>query len=257
MLGGVLTVTALTGCTVGDAADGAVTEATEAPNILMIIFDDLGYTDLRPYGGEADTPALDALAAEGTLFTDFHAYPVCAPTRAALMTGQDPHTKTADFEGGTRVPLIIKPPVGDDGPASVDAFAHISDLCPTFADYARATIENPGQRGTSIRGLIDGSVEVTQHEVFGMEWWGHRAYREGDWKLVFAPVPSGDTGTYALYDPGETADVSADNPDVVERLAAGWDRYAQENNVVAAPFDVVNAPAEMMSARIYGMDWAE
>lgn len=180
---------------------------------------------------------------------------------AQVSSGPFFHTKTAVFEGGTRVPLIIKPPVGNKGPEFVDAFAHISDLYPTFADYAEAATAKPGQLGTSIRGLIEGSLEVTQHDGFGIEWWGHRAYREGNWKLVFAPVPSSGTGTYALYDlgtdPGETSDVSASNTDVVERLAGAWDRYALENNVVAAPFDAVNAPAEMMSARTYGMDWAE
>src|SRR5690606_5957786 len=61
----------------------SATESGDKPNILMILLDDLGYTDLGPYGGDAATPNIDALAGEGLQFSNFHAYPVCAPTRAA------------------------------------------------------------------------------------------------------------------------------------------------------------------------------
>jgi len=61
------------------------------PNILLIVADDLGYSDLGAFGGEIDTPHLDALALSGVRFTDFHSAPACSPTRAMLMTGTDPH----------------------------------------------------------------------------------------------------------------------------------------------------------------------
>ncbi|TWT75339.1 sulfatase-like hydrolase/transferase [Allorhodopirellula solitaria] len=57
------------------------------PNILLIVADDLGYSDLGCYGGEIDTPRLDALAADGIRFTNFHVNPMCAFTRTSLMTG--------------------------------------------------------------------------------------------------------------------------------------------------------------------------
>lgn len=57
------------------------------PNVLLIVVDDLGYTDVGSFGGEIPTPNLDALAMEGLRFTNFHAAPNCAPTRAMLMSG--------------------------------------------------------------------------------------------------------------------------------------------------------------------------
>ncbi|HET7000956.1 MAG TPA: sulfatase-like hydrolase/transferase, partial [Puia sp.] len=61
------------------------------PNILMIVADDLGYADLGCYGGEIKTPNIDALAANGILFTHFHTSPLCAPTRSMLLSGNDNH----------------------------------------------------------------------------------------------------------------------------------------------------------------------
>ena len=53
------------------------------PNVLFIVADDLGFTDLGVTGGEIATPHLDMLASEGRLLTDFHVAPTCAVTRAA------------------------------------------------------------------------------------------------------------------------------------------------------------------------------
>ena len=62
------------------------------PNVLMIMIDDLGWTDLHIQGNDRlETPVIDQLAAEGMRFTDnYAASPVCSPTRAAVITGQSP-----------------------------------------------------------------------------------------------------------------------------------------------------------------------
>jgi len=62
-----------------------------SPNILLIVADDLGYADLGVYGSDIDTPNIDALAASGILFTQFHTAPMCAPTRAMLLSGSNNH----------------------------------------------------------------------------------------------------------------------------------------------------------------------
>ncbi|MCB1079330.1 MAG: sulfatase-like hydrolase/transferase, partial [Verrucomicrobiae bacterium] len=61
------------------------------PNILLIMSDDMGISDLGCYGSEIDTPTLNSLAADGLRFTQFYNTSRCCPTRASLMTGLYPH----------------------------------------------------------------------------------------------------------------------------------------------------------------------
>ena len=67
-------------------------EAPEgAPNVVIVMVDDLGYSDLACFGSELRTPHVDRLAAEGLRYTNFHVTPMCSPTRASLLTGLNPH----------------------------------------------------------------------------------------------------------------------------------------------------------------------
>jgi len=68
-----------------------VADRPERPNLVVILFDDLGFSDLGCYGGEMDTPALDRLAADGLRMTRFYNTGRCAPSRAALLTGRYAH----------------------------------------------------------------------------------------------------------------------------------------------------------------------
>jgi len=63
----------------------------DKPNIILIMVDDMGYSDIGCYGGEISTPNLDGLAAGGLRFTQFYNTARCCPTRASLMTGLYPH----------------------------------------------------------------------------------------------------------------------------------------------------------------------
>jgi len=65
--------------------------AGDRPNILLIVADDLGYTDIGAFGGEIETPNLDALARAGVRLTQFYSAPTCSPTRSMLMSGTDNH----------------------------------------------------------------------------------------------------------------------------------------------------------------------
>ncbi|MBL3700995.1 arylsulfatase [Leucobacter luti] len=62
-----------------------------APNIVVVLVDDLGFSDLGPFGSEIHTPHVDATAADGWTFTNYRTAPVCSPARAALLTGMNPH----------------------------------------------------------------------------------------------------------------------------------------------------------------------
>ena len=62
-----------------------------APDVVVVLLDDTGFAQLGCYGSDIDTPNIDALAAAGLQFTDFHVTPLCSPTRAALLTGRAPH----------------------------------------------------------------------------------------------------------------------------------------------------------------------
>ncbi len=72
-------------------ATPAPARADRPPNILLILADDLGFGDLGCYGGEIQTPNLDALAAGGLRFSQFYNSARCSPSRAALLTGLHPH----------------------------------------------------------------------------------------------------------------------------------------------------------------------
>ncbi len=86
-------VVALHGCA-GRAAKTAqltIRRTTKRPNIILIVADDLGYSDLGCYGAETATPNIDRLAAEGMRFTHFYNCARCCPSRASLLTGLYPH----------------------------------------------------------------------------------------------------------------------------------------------------------------------
>ncbi len=76
----------------------------ERPNIVLVLADDLGFTDLGSYGSEINTPTLDGLAREGVRFTNYHTAANCAPARAMLLTGVDNH-----LAGVPNIPEMLSP----------------------------------------------------------------------------------------------------------------------------------------------------
>ena len=69
----------------------AAAAAETRPNILLIVADDAGYTDIGSFGGEINTPNIDALASSGVRFTQFGVSATCSPTRSMLLSGVDNH----------------------------------------------------------------------------------------------------------------------------------------------------------------------
>ena len=78
--------------------------AQQSPNIVLILADDLGFSDLASYGSEIQTPSITALAQQGISFTNYHTGANCAPSRAMLLTGVDSHRT-----GVPNIPEMIPP----------------------------------------------------------------------------------------------------------------------------------------------------
>lgn len=93
------------------------------PNILLIMNDDMGYSDIGCYGGEIDTPNLDQLASKGIRFTHFYNTARCCPTRASLLTGLHPHQ--------TGIGVLVN----DDGPEGYPG--NLNDRCVTIAEVLK------------------------------------------------------------------------------------------------------------------------
>lgn len=96
------------------------------PNIVLIVIDDAGFTDLGAYGSEINTPNIDSLASAGVIFSNFHAGPTCAPSRAMLMTGVPSH------RAGVATLDHLRPPEQEYHPAYQGEIA--SDV-PTLAEH--------------------------------------------------------------------------------------------------------------------------
>ena len=79
------------GCAEQDGPKVDVDTSDDRPNILLILADDLGYSDIGPFGGEISTPNLDALAADGLKMGNLYAASACSPTRTMLLSGTTSH----------------------------------------------------------------------------------------------------------------------------------------------------------------------
>ena len=97
------------------------------PNIILIMADDMGYSDIGCFGGEAQTPNIDRLAGEGLRFTQFYNASRCCPTRASLLTGLYPH------EAG--MGDMVNPPKRYDINAAYQGF--LNDSCVTLAEVMK------------------------------------------------------------------------------------------------------------------------
>ena len=109
------------GSTTGDSS------RDERLNLLLIVADDLGYTDLGAFGGEIPTPNLDALATAGIRLTNFHTNALCQETRAMLMSGMN------------SVAAIQRNPPRDDGERANELRADVATLPELLRDAGYAT----------------------------------------------------------------------------------------------------------------------
>jgi arylsulfatase len=150
-------------------------------------------------------------------------------------------------EGGIRAPLLVKLPgeMANSGTKN-HSFLHIRDIMPTILDVADVSHreEMNGRQvipmqGRSVLDVFNGKA-ATPYEgasQVGYELFGMKAYFNGDWKVLWMPEPIGK-GDWELFnikdDPAELRDLSAENPQKLEELVGQWERYKEENGVLAS-----------------------
>ena len=139
-------------------------------------------------------------------------------------------------EGGLRVPLVVAGP-GVNVTGIQDAPMHVADLMPTLLDAAGVAYDAEALYGKSTLPLLSGASTETRSadESFGFEVSGNAALYRGNWKLVRTALPRGDF-TWRLFDlsvdPGETTDLSAEEPDLFAEMRAEYEAYATETGVL-------------------------
>ncbi|MCA8890209.1 MAG: sulfatase-like hydrolase/transferase, partial [Parvularculaceae bacterium] len=156
-------------------------------------------------------------------------------------------------EGGIRSPLIVIEPRATGGGRISNDVISVTDLAPTILDIAQVKPPDGLYRGREVASFIGSSFlsriqgnqqkEDMGSDYLGFELFGRKGLRQGEWKLVWSNAPYGKDG-WELYnlndDPAEQNDLAGERPDMVERLAALWDGYAQENGVVWLENDPVS-----------------
>jgi len=106
-----LTLISILGSVLAHSDDSLQTSQKDnRPNILLVVADDLGYSDLGSYGGEIKTPVLDQLAQEGIRYTDFYVSPTCSVTRSMLLSGTDNHVAGLGNMGELNAPNQVGKP---------------------------------------------------------------------------------------------------------------------------------------------------
>jgi arylsulfatase len=154
-------------------------------------------------------------------------------------------SKGTTFEGGTHVPAFVRYEGVVSPGTRNDGFATVMDILPTFLSLAGT--QHPGTsyrgqpvlplKGTNMLPLLTGSVSEIhdQDEYMGWELYGHRAVRQGDWKIVWDPS-EGENSTWHLFnlaeDPSEQDDRSTREPERLEAMQALWDEYERANGVI-------------------------
>jgi arylsulfatase len=173
-----------------------------------------------------------------------NSYIFYGPNWAHATTAPNKHYKSHLAEGGIHVPAFIWRKDSPAGGAIAQTPVTVMDIAPTLLELAGLSYPETYRarpvaalRGTSLLPLLtQPSAELrTPGTRFGLELFGRKSIREGKWKAYQEAAPFG-TGKWQLYDlendPGEAHDLAASNPEVVARLAAAWQDYADEVGVI-------------------------
>lgn len=168
--------------------------------------------------------------------------------QGAIMSNT-PHSgvKSTMLNGGIRPPFVIKEPgaANTTNLEVIKALVHVSDMTPTFLEYAN--VSHPGSEykgkqvtplmGKSIKPLLEGNLKKvhSEDEILSAEMFGNRLVLMGDWKARYQIFPAGD-GQWKLFnlaqDIREATDVSIEHPDILEKMVSAYDKWAQDVGII-------------------------
>ena len=166
------------------------------------------------------------------------------PNWAEAATAPSRLYKSFPTEGGTRVVAFLSDPGGVRQGVSKSYFS-VRDIVPTLAEYAGAALPGASYKGRPVIAVqgrsmlpvlgVDGKDPADQSVAANGEMFGRRYARNGAWKAVHIPPPTGP-GRWELFnivaDPGEVHDMAAMHPEILQQLTAQWDDYARDKGVV-------------------------
>jgi arylsulfatase len=240
------------------AAFFARAPAAERPNIVIVLVDDVGFSDLGCYGSEIPTPHLDALAAGGLRFTQFYNCARCSPTRASLITGLYPHQAGMGWLDGKVEPnskgfhgkllprcVTIAEVLKDSGYFTAVTgkwhMGHQNGTPPWERGFMRTLTSRFGEvyfpkefdRPGTANLYLNGKEIPKDDEIFGKDWYSTDLFT--DWGLKFIDEAKAENKPFFLYIAQGAAHFPLRAPAETiakhkDRYRAGWDKLRAERH---------------------------
>lgn len=246
------------------------------PNVVLVLADDLGFSDVAPYGSEIATPTISALAEEGVRFTNYHTAASCAPSRAMLLTGVDSHRAGVpnipemlppEHRGGVRHPGTLSRNVVTVATLLQDAGYHTyvagkwhlgmePDLLPSHRGFERTFVladsgaDNWEQKAyipiyDKANWFADGEEAELPDDFYSSEFLVDKT-------IEFIDGHAGDGRPFFAYVPFQAVHIPVQAPQAfIDRYMdvydEGWDRLRYERRRRAAALGIVPEDAGMVA----------
>ncbi len=255
-------------------------EAAKRPNVIVILVDDMGFSDIGPYGSEIPTPHLDALASNGLRFTQFYNSARCSPSRASLLTGLYPHEA-----GMGGLDNVVRPGLGGLQGRIADRAVTIAEVLkpagyftgmagkwhvgaqhgtpPKAVGFDRSFFPKggtyfPGQPGRDFV-MIDGQrTRLDSPEVGKGEWYASDMLV--DWTVRFVDEAKAEGKPFFLYLPFTAVHfpVMAPADEIAKfkgKYMAGWDQLRRDRFERQKKIGLIAADAALPGVLPEAYDW--